>query len=172
MINIKIDNQEYSFEEGLTILEACRKVNIDIPTLCYYKDLVQSGNCRVCLVEVKGNRNFVTACNQKIYEGMEILTNTLDIIEARKIEGERLKNDIEKRLIVIENNVLFVEDISAGTVERDYLYKGIASRNFKWSLKLPEFSVIDKVNYINGLLQINIKIEIPEAKKPKVYSIE
>ena len=84
MINIKINNQEYSFEEGLTILEACRKVNIDIPTLCYYKDLVQSGSCRVCLVEVKNNRNFVTACNQKIYEGMEILTNTLDVIEARK----------------------------------------------------------------------------------------
>ena len=84
MVNIKIDNKEYSFEEGLTILEACRKANIDIPTLCYYKDLVESGNCRVCLVEVKGNRNFVTACNYKIYEGMEILTNTLDVIEARK----------------------------------------------------------------------------------------
>ena len=84
MINIKINNQEHSFEEEITILEACRKVNIDIPTLCYYKNLVESGNCRVCLVEVKGNRNFVTACNQKIYEGMEILTNTLDVIEARK----------------------------------------------------------------------------------------
>lgn len=84
MVNIKINNQEHSFEEGLTILEACRKVNIDIPTLCYYKDLVESGNCRVCLVEVKGNRNFVTSCNYKIYEGMEIFTNTLDVIEARK----------------------------------------------------------------------------------------
>jgi len=84
MINIKINNQEYSFEEGLTILEACRKANIDIPTLCYYKDLVESGNCRVCLVEVKGIRNFVTACNYKIYEGMEVFTNTLDVIEARK----------------------------------------------------------------------------------------
>ena len=78
----------------------------------------------------------------------------------------------ENLKVSTEDNVLFVEDISAGTVERDYLYKGIASRNFKWSLKLPEFSVIDKVNYINGLLQINIKIEIPEAKKPKVYAIE
>ena len=84
MINIKINNQEYLVEEGLTILEACRKVNIDIPTLCYYKNLVESGNCRVCLVEVKGNRNFVTACNYKIYEGMEIFTNTIDVIEARK----------------------------------------------------------------------------------------
>lgn len=84
MVNIKIDNQEYSVEEGLTILEACRKANIDIPTLCYYKDLVESGNCRVCLVEVKGNRNFVTSCNYKIYEGMEIFTNTLEVIEARK----------------------------------------------------------------------------------------
>lgn len=84
MVNIKINNQEYSFEEGLTILEACRKVNIDIPTLCYYKGLVESGNCRVCLVEVKGARNYVTACNYKIYEGMEVFTNTLEIIEARK----------------------------------------------------------------------------------------
>lgn len=84
MVNVKINNQEYSFEEGLTILEACRKVNIDIPTLCYYKGLVESGNCRVCLVEVKGARNYVTACNYKIYEGMEIFTNTLEIIEARK----------------------------------------------------------------------------------------
>lgn len=71
-----------------------------------------------------------------------------------------------------EDNVLYVEDVTAGTEERDYLYKGIASRKFKWSLKLPEFSVIDKVNYINGLLQINIKIEIPEEKKPKIYEIE
>ena len=84
MVNIKINNKEYSFEEGLTILEACRKINIDIPTLCHYKDLVESGNCRVCLVEVKNSRNFVTACNNKIYEGMEIFTNTLDVIEARK----------------------------------------------------------------------------------------
>ena len=84
MINIKINNKGYSFEEGLTILEACRQVNTDIPTLCYYKDLIQSGSCRVCLVEVKNSRNFVTACNQKIYEGMEIFTNTLDVIEARK----------------------------------------------------------------------------------------
>lgn len=84
MVNIKINNQQYSFEEGLTILEACRQANIDIPTLCYYKDLVETGNCRVCLVEVKNNRNFVTSCNYKIYEGMEIFTNTLDVIEARK----------------------------------------------------------------------------------------
>lgn len=84
MVNVKINNQEYSFEEGLTILEACRKVNIDIPTLCYYKGLVESGNCRVCLVEVKGARNYVTACNYKIYDGMEVFTNTLEIIEARK----------------------------------------------------------------------------------------
>ena len=61
MVNIKINNKEYSFDEGLTILEACRKINIDIPTLCHYKDLVESGNCRVCLVEVKNSRNFVTS---------------------------------------------------------------------------------------------------------------
>ena len=99
MVNIKINNKEYSFEEGLTILEACRKVNIDIPTLCHYKGLVENGNCRVCLVEVKNSRNFVTSCNNKIYEGMEVFTNTLDVIEARKKSLELIISNQQKFIL-------------------------------------------------------------------------
>ena len=73
--------------------------------------------------------------------------------------------------VYTEDGKLYVEDTTAGEVERDYLYKGITTKHFKWSLKLPEFSVIDKVIYVNGLLRIHVKIEIPEEKKPKTYKI-
>lgn len=66
-----------------------------------------------------------------------------------------------------EDNVLYVEDITAGTPERDYLYKGIASRKFKWSLKLPEFSIIDKVNYVNGIYKLILKLKYQKRKNQK-----
>ena len=56
MVNLKINGQEVSVPEGTTILEAAREVGINIPTLCYLKDLNQIGACRMCLVEVKGAR--------------------------------------------------------------------------------------------------------------------
>ena len=79
---------------------------------------------------------------------------------------EQLKVYTKEGKLVVEN------DRNTETVDRDYLYKGIASRDFTWSLKLPEFSELKKVSYENGLLRINVKIEVPEEKKPKEYTIE
>lgn len=79
---------------------------------------------------------------------------------------EQLKVYTREGKLIVEN------DRNTETVERDYLYKGIASRDFTWSLKLPEFSEIKKVSYENGLLRIDVKIEVPEEKKPKEYTIE
>ena len=56
-VNIKINNKEVQVPSDYTVLEAARKANIDIPTLCYLKDLNEIGACRMCLVEVKGVRN-------------------------------------------------------------------------------------------------------------------
>lgn len=71
-----------------------------------------------------------------------------------------------------EDGVLYVEDNKeAKAAEREYLYKGITTKTFKWSLKLPEFAYVDNVDYFNGILSINVKIEIPEEKKPKIYEI-
>jgi len=84
-VTVKIDGIEVTVPSGTTILEAAHKVNIDIPTLCYMKDLNEIGACRVCVVEVEGARGPVTAC---VYpcdrDGMVIRTNTPAIIEARK----------------------------------------------------------------------------------------
>ena len=76
-IKIKINGVEYDVPKGSTVLEAARTAKIDIPTLCYLKDINEIGACRLCLVEVsEGGRPFrmVTACVYPVTEGMEVLT--------------------------------------------------------------------------------------------------
>lgn len=84
MINLKIDDKEISVPEGVTILEAARMSNIDIPTLCYLKEINQIGDCRMCIVEVEGRKGFVTSCIQRAEEGMVVHTHTPAVLEARR----------------------------------------------------------------------------------------
>ncbi|MFO7755151.1 MAG: NADH-dependent [FeFe] hydrogenase, group A6 [Bacteroidales bacterium] len=93
MVNLKINNQSVSVPEGATILEAAHKLNITIPTLCNHDDLCVAGNCRVCVVEQKGARVLSAACAQPVGEGMEILTNSLKVRNARKHVVELLLSE-------------------------------------------------------------------------------
>ncbi|MGF1586203.1 MAG: NADH-dependent [FeFe] hydrogenase, group A6 [Bacteroidales bacterium] len=83
-IKLKIDGVDVSIEEGKTILDAARAINVHIPTLCYHEDLCVAGNCRVCVVEVSGARALVASCAMPASEGMEIQTNSLKVRSARK----------------------------------------------------------------------------------------
>ena len=85
MINLTIDGINVSVQEGTTILEAARTAGIDIPTLCFLKEINEVGDCRMCIVEVEGKKGFATSCIQKVEEGMVIKTNSKDIMEARKV---------------------------------------------------------------------------------------
>ncbi len=85
MVNLTINGQKLQAEENSTILEAARKANIEIPTLCFLKNINEIGDCRMCVVEVEGRRNFATACISKVEEGMVINTNSAKVIEARKL---------------------------------------------------------------------------------------
>ena len=85
MIHLNIDEIDVEIEKGATILEAARKAHIDIPTLCFLKDINEVGDCRMCLVEVEGINKFVTSCIQKVEEGMVVHTNTKDIQESRRM---------------------------------------------------------------------------------------
>ena len=62
MINLTIDNQEITVPEGTTILNAAKQAGIDIPTLCFLKDINEVGDCRMCIVEVEGRKGFATSC--------------------------------------------------------------------------------------------------------------
>ena len=85
MVNLVIDGKQIQVEENVTILEAARQNGIDIPTLCFLKEINEVGDCRMCIVEVEGRRGFVTSCIQKVEEGMVVKTNSPEILEARKI---------------------------------------------------------------------------------------
>ncbi|AKI96921.1 NADH-dependent [FeFe] hydrogenase, group A6 [Kosmotoga pacifica] len=75
-VTIIVDGKEYQVNEDQTILEACRSIGIDIPTLCYHPALSVVGSCRVCVVEVEGARNLAPACATKVADGMVIRTNS------------------------------------------------------------------------------------------------
>ena len=99
MIKVKINGAEYSVPAGITVLEACQYANINIPTLCYLKDINEIGACRLCLVEVTGARGLVTACVYPVNDGMEIRTNTEKIRAARKTNLELVLSAHEKKCL-------------------------------------------------------------------------
>ncbi len=84
MITITINNQKVQVPEGTTILEAAKKLGIEIPTLCYHDDLCVAGNCRVCVVEIKGHQRLEASCAIPVEEGMEIETNSPKVRNARR----------------------------------------------------------------------------------------
>ncbi len=101
-VNVKINGVSYAVEAGMTVLEAARAANIDIPTLCYLKDVNEIGACRLCLVEAsEGGRpaRLVTACVYPVTEGMEIFTNTKRVLAARKMNLELVLSTHEKKCL-------------------------------------------------------------------------
>jgi NADH-quinone oxidoreductase subunit G/[NiFe] hydrogenase diaphorase moiety small subunit/NADP-reducing hydrogenase subunit HndD len=93
MINLKIDDINVSVEAGTTILEAAKKANIRIPTLCYHPDLCIAGNCRICMVEVEGSLTLSAACAMPASNNMIVHTNSLKVRTARKHNIELLLSE-------------------------------------------------------------------------------
>ena len=84
MINLKINNTALEAKEGTTILDAAKAHNIKIPTLCYYPDLGIKSDCRICVVEIEGQKGLVTSCSTLVKEGMVVKTNSPRVLNARK----------------------------------------------------------------------------------------
>ena len=99
MVNIKINGMPLSVPKNSTILEAARSAGIQIPTLCYLKEINEIGACRICVVEVKGARTLVTACVYPVSEGMEITTNSQKVFEARKTTLELILSTHKKECL-------------------------------------------------------------------------
>lgn len=95
LLNVKINGMSIKVEEGTTILEAAKKLNIHIPTLCYlksedFKITNQPATCRVCVVEVEGRPNLAPSCATKVTDGMIVRTDTLRAIQGRRMAVELL----------------------------------------------------------------------------------
>jgi NADH-quinone oxidoreductase subunit G/NADP-reducing hydrogenase subunit HndD len=90
MMTLTIDGRKVEVEEGSTILEAALKANIHIPTLCYLPEVQAIGACRVCLVEVEGNKALQASCMAPATNGMIVNTNTERVRKARRFSVEML----------------------------------------------------------------------------------
>jgi predicted molibdopterin-dependent oxidoreductase YjgC len=87
-INITINGQNIQAQPGKSILDVAHENGIEIPTLCYHKDLNPTGNCRMCIVEVKGGKFLQAACVTPVWEGMDIQTHSEKIAKDRKMTLE------------------------------------------------------------------------------------
>ncbi len=99
MVNIKINGVPVQAPKGSTILEAARIAGIEIPTLCFLKDINEIGACRICVVEVKGARSLVASCVYPINEGMEIFTNSPKVLESRKTTLQLILSNHDKKCL-------------------------------------------------------------------------
>ncbi|MCC8029114.1 MAG: [FeFe] hydrogenase, group A [Lachnospiraceae bacterium] len=98
-VKIKLNGAEISAPAGSTILEAARLANIEIPTLCYLKEINEIGACRMCVVEVKGAKTLVTACVYPINDGMEVWTNTPRVIASRRKTLQLILSDHDRKCL-------------------------------------------------------------------------
>lgn len=108
MINLKINGKDVLVEDGATILEAAKKINVNIPTLCHLDLhglglLNQEANCRVCMVETKQG-SMVPACNTLVKDGMDIRTDTLRVINTRRTMIELLLSNHPKDCLICVKN--------------------------------------------------------------------
>ena len=104
MVNLKINGIDVSAPDGSTVLEAARQAGIDIPTLCYLKDVSQTGSCRMCVVEIKGARALQAACVYPVSEGIEVLTHSARVKRARKTTLELILSNHERKCLTCTRN--------------------------------------------------------------------
>lgn len=159
MVNLIIDGQKISVPEGTTILEAATKVGIKIPHLCYLKDLNEIGACRVCLVEKVGMEKLITACNTKVEEGMEILTNSPRVRQTRRINVELILSDHDCKCVqCVKSGNCTLQRIANDLGIITLPYENIAEVN-RWDFDLPLIREASKCVKCMRCVQICEKVQ-------------
>jgi len=130
LITLTINDKEIQVEQGTTILQAARMLNIDIPTLCHLnmhdgKTTNLPGSCRVCVVEVAGRRNLAPACSTPAMNGMVIKTNSIRAIKARRTVLELILSDHPQDCLLCEKNTMCeLQRLAAELGVREIRYQG------------------------------------------------
>lgn len=84
MVNLKINDKQIQVKKNTTIIQACSKLNIQVPRFCYHPRLTIAGNCRICLVEIKNAPKLAASCAMPVMDNMEIYTDSLKVKRARE----------------------------------------------------------------------------------------
>src|SRR3981081_3437257 len=102
MMQVSVDGHDLQVTEGMTILDACRRLGIETPTLCNLETLTPVNVCRVCVVEVEGSRVLVPACSRKVEPGMKIQTDSERVRHSRRLVLELLGSSVDMSLCAPE----------------------------------------------------------------------
>ena len=129
MVNLVINGKQIQAKDGTTILDAAASAGIFIPTLCYLKDINEIGACRVCVVEVEGCAKLVTACNNKVWEGMVIHTNSPKVRESRR-------NNVE--LILSQHDCQCATCVRSGNCSLQTISNDLGILELPFEKKLPK----------------------------------
>jgi iron-only hydrogenase group A len=103
-VNLTINGHKVEADESMTIFQAAQKAGVYIPTLCYHPDLSIEGVCRICVVEVKGQRLLCPACAYPVADGMEVVTHSPKVREARRTIIELLLANHPDECLICSNN--------------------------------------------------------------------
>ena len=104
MVHLKINGIDVEVPKGYTILQAAKEAKIEIPSLCYLKDINCIGACRVCVVEIVGRRGLTASCTYPVEEGMEVLSNTPKVRASRKTTLELILSTHNKKCLSCERS--------------------------------------------------------------------
>ena len=133
MVSLTIDGIKVEVPENTSVLDAARQAGINIPTLCYLKDVNAIGACRVCLVDV-GSPALQAACVLPVTEGMVVKTNTPKVQKARKLSLElMLSNHDRECLSCVRNKSCELQALAERFGVEDYKYEGIRNESVSYT---------------------------------------
>ena len=125
IVTLTIDGKKVTVNKNSTVLQAAKAVGIDIPTLCYLKQINAVGDCRMCIVEIEGRRGYVPSCIQQVEEGMVVHTNTPELFDARRMMLDLiLSNHPQDCLTCIRSGNCELQELAKKFNMTDIVYKG------------------------------------------------
>lgn len=139
-LTIEVNNNILTANQGDTILDALNQNGLSVPTLCHMKGLLPTGACRMCVVEVEGRKNLVTACSEPVLDGMKIKTHSGRVIESRKTIVELLlSNHPDDCLYCERNGSCELQDLSEDLHIRE---RRISGQKNKYKLDVSSASIV------------------------------
>ncbi len=137
MVNVTIDHKTVQVPEGTTILKAAAAVGIEIPTLCFLKDLNEIGACRICCVEIEGKETLAASCNTKVEEGMVVYTSSLKAHYARRMNLQIILSQHDFRCAACQRNgTCSLQKICADMNINDVPFHQDYEKN-EWDMSFP-----------------------------------
>ena len=162
MVNLTINDTPVAVLPGTTILDAAASVGIEIPSLCYLKDINEISACRVCCVEVEGEGKLVPSCNNVVREGMVIHTNSPRVREARRTNVELILSQHDSKCATcVRSGTCQLQKVATdlGVLDIPYEHDLVKGKKTNWTLTFPLYRDANKCIKCMRCVQICDKVQ-------------